>query len=252
MGPQIVKQTMYMNSWDVPFHLSRMYELTKGFENGKWLPDISAYTFGQNGYGVNLFYGYSFTYLVALIYFWTHQAITAVLAGYIILLTTAMGLNYYAGSLFFTGGRSKLKSFAFSTLYVLAPVTFGQIKVRGLPGELIGILLFPAVLAAFYAIMFTARKSWVFASIVSTITVTNHVLSALLLLIVLTIMFIVFLYKKQATTGKLWQLVKAGILTLLLSAFYVMPFIQQILSDKIAGANVFSGNQCLGFDFIVN
>ncbi|CBL90900.1 hypothetical protein GCM10025878_04070 [Leuconostoc gasicomitatum] len=239
MGPQIVKQTMYMNSWDVPFHLSRMYELTKGFENGKWLPDISAYTFGQNGYGVNLFYGYSFTYLVALIYFWTHQAITAVLAGYIILLTTAMGLNYYAGSLFFTGGRSKLKSFAFSTLYVLAPVTFGQIKVRGLPGELIGILLFPAVLAAFYAIMFTARKSWVFASIVSTITVTNHVLSALLLLIVLTIMFIVFLYKKQATTGKLWQLVKAGILTLLLSAFYVMPFIQQILSDKIAGANVF-------------
>jgi len=136
-----------------------MYELTKGFENGKWLPDISAYTFGQNGYGVNLFYGYSFTYLVALIYFWTHQAITAVLAGYIILLTTAMGLNYYAGSLFFTGGRSKLKSFAFSTLYVLAPVTFGQIKVRGLPGELIGILLFPAVLAAFYAIMFTALKS---------------------------------------------------------------------------------------------
>ena len=54
-GPQIVKQTMYMNSWDVPFHLSRMYELTKGFENGKWLPDVSAYTFGQNGYGVNLF-----------------------------------------------------------------------------------------------------------------------------------------------------------------------------------------------------
>ncbi|MEX0380003.1 hypothetical protein AB3K25_08875 [Leuconostoc sp. MS02] len=239
MGPQLVKQTMYMNSWDVPFHLSRMYELTKGFENGKWLPDVSAYTFGQNGYGVNLFYGYSFTYLVAMIYFLTHHAVTAVLAGYIILLTTAMSLNYYAGSLFFTGSRARLKSFAFSTLYVLAPVTFGQIKVRGLPGELIGILLFPAVLAAFYAIMFTTRKSWLFASVVSTITVTNHVLSALLLLIVLTIMFIVFLYKKQATIEKLWRLVKTGILTLLLSAFYVMPFLQQVLSDKIAGANVF-------------
>jgi len=35
MGPQIVKQTMYMNSWDVPFHLSRMYELTKGCEIGR-------------------------------------------------------------------------------------------------------------------------------------------------------------------------------------------------------------------------
>lgn len=69
--PQLVKQTMYMNSWDVPFHLSRMYEFEKGFEAGKWLPDISAYTFGQNGYGVNLFYGYSFTYLVAVIYFLT-------------------------------------------------------------------------------------------------------------------------------------------------------------------------------------
>lgn len=239
MVPQIVKQTMYMNSWDVPFHLSRMYELAKGFENGKWLPDVSAYTFGQNGYGVNLFYGYSFTYLVAIIYFLTHQAVTAVLAGYIILLTVAMGINYYAGSLFFIGSHARLKSFAFSTLYVLAPVTFGQIKVRGLPGELVGILLFPAVLAAFYAIMFTTRKSWVFASIVSTITVTNHVLSALLLFIVLAIMFMVFLYKKQVTREKLWQLVKTAILTLLLSAFYVMPFVQQILSDKIAGANVF-------------
>lgn len=58
MLPQLAKQTMYMNSWDVPFHLSRMYELEKGFEVGKWLPDISAYTFGENGYGVNLFYGY--------------------------------------------------------------------------------------------------------------------------------------------------------------------------------------------------
>ncbi|WP_294974540.1 6-pyruvoyl-tetrahydropterin synthase-related protein [uncultured Leuconostoc sp.] len=243
--PQLAKQTMYMNSWDVPFHLSRMYEFEKGFQLGKWFPDVSAYTFGQNGYGVNLFYGYSFTYLVALIYFVTHHAVTAVLIGYVILLTTAMGINFYAGTQFFSGVHARSKAFAFSVLYVLAPVTFGEIQVRGLPGELIGILFFPAVLAAFYSIMFTNRKRYIFAGIVSAIVVTNHVLSALLLVLVITVMFAVFCYQKQATPTKLLQLVKAGVLAVLLSAFYVVPFVQQLVSDKIAGANAMWGTVSL-------
>ncbi len=238
LTPQLLKQTMYINSWDVPFHLSRVYEITKGFENGQWLPDVSAYTFGENGYGVNFFYGYSFTYLVSLIYFLTHQAVTAVLVSYVILLTLAMSINYYAGSLFFKGVYARLKSVVFSILYVLAPVTFGEIKVRGLPGELIGILLFPAVVAAFYSIMFTEnRKSWIFAGLVTAITVTNHVLSTLLLIIILVVMFVIFLYQKQISRAKISQLIKAGILSLLLSAFYIVPLAQHLLMDHVAGAN---------------
>lgn len=235
--PQLVKQTMYMNSWDVPFHLSRMYEFEKGFEAGKWLPDISAYTFGQNGYGVNLFYGYSFTYLVAVIYFLTQHAVTAVLIGYVILLTLAMCLNFYAGMLFFNGKHAQGKAFFFSALYVLAPVTFGELQVRGLPGELIGILLFPAVLAAFYSIMFTEQKNWIFAGIVSALVVTNHVLSATLLILVLIVMFISCVWTKQLTSAKTVRLVKAGLLAILLSAFYVWPFVQHLLTAKVAGAN---------------
>lgn len=240
--PQLAKQTMYMNSWDVPFHLSRMYELEKGFEVGKWLPDISAYTFGQNGYGVNLFYGYSFTYLVAIIYFLTQQAISAVLVGYVILLTAAMSLNFYAGKLFFKGKYAQLKSLTFSVLYVLAPVTFGEMQVRGLPGELVGILLFPAALATFYSIMFSSRNNWVFAGVVSTLVLTNHVLSAVLLIMVLIIMFIVCVLSKQLTIEKFIRLLKAGVLTILLSAFYVWPFLQHILGDKLAGANATWGS----------
>lgn len=243
--PQLAKQTMYMNSWDVPFHLSRMYELEKGFEVGKWLPDVSAYTFGQNGYGVNLFYGYSFTYVVAVIYFLTQHAVTAVLIGYVLLLTAAMGLNFYAGSLFFTGKHARGKAFFFSVLYVLAPVTFGEMQVRGLPGELIGILLFPAAIAAFYSIMFTEKKNWIFAGIVSTLVVTNHVLSATLLILVLVVMFIVGIFRKQITGEKIIRLVKVGLLTMLLSAFYVWPFLQQLLTAKVAGANMMWGTVSL-------
>lgn len=237
MLPQLAKQTMYMNSWDVPFHLSRMYELEKGFEVGKWFPDISAYTFGENGYGVNLFYGYSFTYFVAVIYFFTQQAVTAVLIGYVVLLTSVMAVNFYAGTLFFTGTNTRLKSFAFSVLYVLAPVTFGEINVRGLPGELIGILLFPAVLAGFYGIMFTNRKNYVLTSILSAVIVTNHVLSAFLLVIILVVMVFIFFFQKEVTLAKIVRLIKVGLLTILLSAFYVIPFLQHLLTDKIAGAN---------------
>lgn len=105
--PQFYKQTMVINSWDVPFHLSRMYEIHQGFLNGKWVPDISAYTFGENGYGVNLFYGYSFIYVVALIYLVVQKAITAVLIGYVLLLSGAMGINYYIGTHFFKGNDKR-------------------------------------------------------------------------------------------------------------------------------------------------
>lgn len=235
--PQLHKQLMYINSWDVPFHLSRMYEIKKGFEVGKWVPDVSAYTFGQNGYGVNLFYGYSFTYMVALVYFLTNQAVAAVIISYVILLAGAMCINFYATKQFFIGENAKLKALSFSILYVIAPVTFGQMQVRGIPGELVGILLFPAVLIAFYGMMFRNQKNYIFAGVMTAIVVTNHVLSAFLLVIILTILFIVYIYQRRVNLMNAIELLKSIILSFALSAFYVLPFLEHLLYDHIAGAN---------------
>jgi len=235
--PQFYKQTMVINSWDVPFHLSRMYEIYQGFLNGKWVPDISAYTFGENGYGVNLFYGYSFIYVVALIYLVVQKAVTAVLIGYVLLLSGAMGINYYIGTHFFKGNDKRFKAFLFATIYVLAPATFGELVVRGLPGELIGILMFPAVIGAFYLILFEHQNKWLIASLLSAITLTNHALSVVLLFLVLGVMFITALLQRLILKSTILALIKAAITTFLLSAFYIVPFIQQSLAVHIAGPN---------------
>lgn len=236
--PQLLKQVMWINAWDVPFHLSRMFELEKGFELGKWLPDISAYTFGNNGYGVNLFYGYSYTYFTALLYYITHHAVTSILISYVVMLTGAMLINFYAAKLFFDEKFNANKAALFSIIYVLAPTTFGELISRGLPGEIIGILLFPALLSGAYGIMFKNQKHWIFTGIVGSLIVTNHVLSSVLAVLILLIMFIYALFARFMTKSVISNLVKAAVLVILLSAFYIVPFMEQMLSTKISRPNV--------------
>jgi len=238
VAPQLLKQVLWINAWDVPFHLSRMFELEKGFELGKWLPDISAYTFGSNGYGVNLFYGYSYTYFTAVLYYITHHAVTSILVSYIIMLTGAMLINFYAAKLYFDGKFNANKAALFSIIYVLAPTTFGELISRGLPGEIIGILLFPALLSGTYGIMFKNQKHWIFTGIIGALIVTNHVLSSVLAVLVLLVMFIYALFRRFVTKSVLSNLVKTAGLVVLLSAFYIVPFVEQMVSTKIARPNV--------------
>lgn len=232
---------------DSQFHITRIYEIIKQQQAGQFFPDIIQYSGLQNwGYGLNLFYPpYALT---PLIFLWRllDNPVLAFILFDIFIVYLALVINY---SIFKKASNNPLFSFLSTYIYILtasagkmpaASADAMNIPVVGIAfiNQLTSNIVFlfaPVVLISFYQIIFKNDKNfWRYAAPFSAFSVMLSIPATLGLVIIIFLMFILGIVQKKINVTNFYSLIKTAIATVLLSAIFIIPFLEQRLESSWA------------------
>lgn len=219
---------------DLRFHMNRIVGIKEALMDHQFPPKIYPYTNNGYGYASPIFYCDLFLYPFAILYYLGMPLVKCykmVLAVYSLLTTCSI---FYVLKKIFS--KSKIAPYAGTILYVFCNYHLYDLYIRSALGELFALVFIPLVLYAIYKVLVLHKDSWILLGVSFALLLMSHLISFVLyctLFGILIIFFIVFnrrdilLIKKSALT-----VIKAVILALLLSAWYLLPMIEQMLDQE--------------------
>ena len=123
-----------------------------------------------------------------------------------------------------------------SIIYAFAPYRLVDMYERGALGETLAFIFIPIVVYGIYEILFKNKKKYHVLVIGMTGLILSHIVSAyitILLLIIFCILNIKQLFKEK----RILYLLLATLITLLLTSYFSIPMLEQMLSQKFYYSN---------------
>lgn len=219
---------------DLRFHMNRIVGIKEALMDRQFPPKIYPYTNNGYGYASPLFYCDLFLYPFAILYYMGMPLVKCykfVLVVYSFLSTCS--IFYVLKKIF---NNSKIAPYAGTILYVFCNYHLYDLYIRSALGELFALIFIPLVLYAIYKVLVLHKDSWVLLGVSFAFLLMSHLISFVLYCILFAILIIFFvafnihdlsLIKKSAVT-----VIKAIILAMLLSAWYLLPMIEQMLDQE--------------------
>lgn len=220
-------------SGDLMFHANRMEELYKDIQHGVIIPRIATYSFNRVGSGINFFYPWIFLYPFVIFRLITHNPIVSFYLGIILINFVTLWIAYYSMMRF---SSSRVRSLVFAIVYFLANYRLYLIFNQNVLAEALAYTFMPLVLLSFYEVFFRDSKKWPLFGIGMTFLVYSHMLTTALIAIFCLITLIIFWYFIDSKKERIIAAIKAALLALGLSSFYIFPFIEQTLSNKLVAS----------------
>jgi len=187
------------------FHLFRLYEFDQCVKNFqipcRWAADAGL------GYGEPLFnfYGQAVYWFGELFYLLGFSFINSIKTVFVVSLAgSALSMFYLAKKIW----NDNVSAFISGVLYVFAPYRAVDVWVRGALPEAFGFVLLPLILLSI------ETGSLVWFSVFLSLLILTHNLSVLMFIPII-IVWIVY--------RKFWKAFLGGLLSLLLSSFYILP-----------------------------
>ena len=226
---------------DLRFHLYRIINLSQSLRQGQIPQRIQAEMLNGYGYAAPLFYGELFLLFPALLLL-IGVPVQMAYQMYAVAVTLATCIIAYWCFSKMTGDWKK--SLFGAALYTLSAYRIINVILRAAVGEYTAMAFFPLILYGFYRI-YTApdrEKITLGGYLPITLGLTgilqSHSLSCEIVALFIVAGVLVHI-KKTIQLQRFIALAKAALLTLLLNAWYLIPFVQSLLSTKLnlVGAN---------------
>lgn len=184
----------------------------------RWAPD-SAFEYGEPLFN---FYGQLSYFLTEFVHLAGFSIINSVKAAFIFSLIAS------AAAMFFLGRKlwqSNLAGLISAILYVYAPYRAVDVWVRGALPEALAFVLYPVIFYFLTCFFETEKKHnlLLFSAAIAALIVL-HNLSFLMFLLPLAV-WVIYLFFKTKKFYLIKNLILAGLLSLLLSAFYLLPVV---------------------------
>lgn len=211
--------------YDTAFHINRALSLESIFSS-----PINFETFRSYGMQVNNFYPWLTLYPLFLLIKFTNLAIGYNLFLYIVTLITLFICHYVMYEI----TKKHVTSFFFAIIYTTSSFRSVEIFLRGAMGELLAMSILPLILLGFIKLYDSKKESWVMLAISMTLLIYTHVLSVAMTMVMIIIALIIQFYrKKKIEIFLIIKLIKASIVTLLLSLAFIGPMIEQTLYQDL-------------------
>lgn len=229
-----------VNGHDLLFHLNRIQSLSEAISHGDFFPSIfhnQSYGFG---YGTPLFYSNLFVYIPALL---VNMGLTLTLSYKIFLFICAMltALSmYYCIYLIF---KNKKISYASVVLYMFSAFHITDVYVRSAIGEILAFIFVPLVFLSIYQMLVQKKDCWLLMGLSFTGLLLSHNISFLISCGVFAIFLIAMFKQVDKKTFK--TVMYAIILSFLLSAFYLLPMLEQMRGGLYAVNGYFNKDSLL-------
>ena len=229
----LFKSNIYAGGHDLTFHLNRLVGICDAFEDGQILPKIYPYSNNGFGYASPLFYCDLFLYPFALLY---KLGVSLIVTYKVLLLCLSFGTStivFYCAKKVF---KRNLTPYTATMLYVFSSYHFYDVYARAAIGETFGIMFTPLVLYSIYKILVLKKNDYILLGISFSCLVMSHLISALLIGIVFALCIMIYIInnkkRKQEILNTLLCIVKGTALALLLCAWFILPMLEQMHSQK--------------------
>lgn len=212
---------------DLSFHFQRLKALIEALKTGNFPAYIDYNTLETYGYGSKWFYS-DFT-LIPFGILGCFISLTTTYKIMIFALTFVCGIGTYI----FVNKIIKNQQTAFLTgiLYTFCLYRMYDIFLRAAIGEVIAFTLLPFIFWGFYEIIKGDYKKWYILSISFALLIYSHLISSVLVAATLVI-FLFMNYKSVIEKPRRFiYLVVSAIVSLFLISYFLLPFIEQSLSD---------------------
>ena len=211
--------------YDTAFHINRALSLESIFSS-----PINFETFRSYGMQVNNFYPWLTLYPLFLLIKFTNLAIGYNLFLYIVTLITLFICHYVMYEI----TKKHVTSSFFAIIYTTSSFRSVEKFLRGAMGELLAMSILPLILLGFIKLYDSKKESWVMLAISMTLLIYTHVLSVAMTMVMIIIALIIQFYrKKKIEIFLIIKLIKAAIVTLLLSLAFIGPMIEQTLYQDL-------------------
>lgn len=209
---------------DIEFHIGRIIGLSESIQHKIFFPKINPFFIDGAGYASSIFYSDIFIYIPAFLVL-TGLSPTKAYVVFIILINFAtLFIAYYSMK---SVNKDRLKSFLFATLYTLASYRLFDMTTRAALGELLAFVFLPLALLGIYQIFYGNQKKWYLLSLGMCGILLSHIISTLIFSVFIFVFVLINIKKIKIYL----PLLKATLLTLVLSAFYLVPIIEQLASN---------------------
>lgn len=214
---------------DFMFHMNRFYGLSQALEFETYPFYINTHSLAGYGYGVNLFYPdlcmLPFAFLIKpLGLAWAYKIM-------IFTYTVFCGIfSYYAIKKI---TRDNLISFLFIILYNFALYKVVDFAYRGAVAEFLAFTFIPLIFNGLYEILSgNYKKKWYIISIGFFCLINTHLISALIMAVIVCVYIILYRKRIKDNPKRLYYLFLAGFICILLSSFFIITLIEQLLSNE--------------------
>lgn len=218
---------------DLTYHLNRIIGCADAFKEGQILPKIYPYTNNGFGYASPLFYCDLFLYPFSLLYILGADAVISYKV--CVIFYTLLG-NIFIYIIIKEETNNRVISLLSVLLYLTANYHLQNIFIRSSLGEVIAMTFVPLAIHSIYKILVKHEDWWIYLGISFSLLVMSHLITTLLYGIFFFVMIIVFIIinrkDKQLIKKSLITILKGTILALLLTAWYLLPMLEQLHSQE--------------------
>lgn len=218
-----------LNGGDMTYHIIRIQELIANFKQGNWLPFLYTHFYHKTAYASSIFYPQYTLYPMAIIGVITRSVVTGFYFGIVFYTFLTQLIMYYIMRHL---NRSILLSCFISFSYAFSTYRTINGYSRTALGEFIAMTFIPLALYGMYSLMKRNRSGWLILSIGFSLIMLTHIISTVLTVVFLLIIFLILIYNDHNKFGVIMiDIIKAIGFTLMLSAIFWVPFLEQELSN---------------------
>lgn len=214
---------------DLHFHFVRIQALMTALTDGSFYPSYIDYA-SANGYG---YFTKAFYSDVILIPFAIIGCFTSVLVAYqtlIFTITVLCGIFTYKTVNYIL--QNHIAALISALLYTFCFYRLLDLYFRAALGEVISFTFVPLVFLGLYHIIKGDYKKWYILSIGFGLMIFTHVISSVLMFLTILVFLLIYNKRLRHEPQRIGYLVFAGFVTLLITAYYLYPMLEQMLSNS--------------------
>lgn len=220
---------------DLAFHLSRISAIKDNLKLGIMGGYIYPNYLGGYGYGNGLFYPDLFLYIPAFFSYLGLSVITSYKLFLLLISFCSVGAMYICVKEISKNKKSALIS---SFIYGFASYRLIDMFTRAALGETLAFVFAPIIIYGMYEIIYGDYKKFYILTIGMSGLILSHLISTYLIGIVLVIMCLVNIKKLFKEKNRILYLVLAALATVCLTAYFIFPMLEQMLSGKFIFNNL--------------
>lgn len=217
---------------DLGFHMTRITAVAKELENGQFPVRMMTSMLNGYGYANSLYYCDIFLYLPAMLYNMMVPLSTCYQIYAVFINAATCVIGYYVFSRMTHDRNLGLLG---SMLYTLSSYRMFNLYIRSAVGEYTAMCFLPLIIYGLWRIYKTdspKRKDWLSLSIGMAGIIQCHVLSVEIVMMFI-ILFLLMNIKKTMKWKRLAAFIKAAIVTIGLTAWFVLPFLESMLQMEV-------------------
>ena len=214
---------------DISYHVNRIISISEELKLGNFPVLIHSNLLDGFGYANSLFYPELFLYIPAILinlgveFLTSYKVFTMITTFFTVLLT------FYSANRIF---KNKNISWTITLLYTGAFYRLTDIYTRGAIGEVLALVFLPLIICGLYEIIFGENKKWWIICFGIFGIINSHVLSFAMTAVLILLVCLINIIDIFKDKSKLKKLVLAGIVSILLTMSFVLPYLEQSFNDK--------------------